>query len=369
MPLSLASLRRARTRVEVRDGILTSLSAVGFQVTSWGDAHPGRQLVEVVAQGVADVWAGVAAVANGALLVYAEGDWLTELARSAFQIDRAPATFAAGYVRLTASAGVGPYQIPPAALVVSDGTRYYRSTNAAILTLPASGTLDVPVRAEGAGSAYNRPSLATLVTPALPGVSVASPAYGSGATWRTSDGRDEESDVDLRARCVARWATLGRGATIAAYRFLATTCPTAPGVTRAAVIPGPGDGTVALYLATASGPASPTEASAVAAWLAPLKPATDTLVVAPATAVPVTVTATVRTRDTGTANLQLITDALAALQRRLALGEDVDAGAIYAACYAARDVVDVALDSPAGDTPVGPTAVATLTWSVTLEAA
>lgn len=368
MPLSLAALRRVRTREEVRDGIFAALSAVGFQVTSWGDAHPGRQLVEVFSQGVVDLWAGAAAVANGALLVYSEGDWLTELARSAFQIERAAATFAAGYVRLTALAGVGPYQIQPAALVVSDGARYYRSTNTGMLVVPTGGFVDVPVRAESPGSAYNQPTLNVLVSPALPGVSVTSPAWGSGATWRTADGRDEETDQDLRARCVARWATLGRGATIAAYRFLATTCPTAPGVTRAAVIPGGGDGSVAIYLATSSGPASPSEATAVAAWLAPLKPATDTLTVAPAAAVPVTITATVKTRDTSSANLQLVNDALTALQRRLALGEDVDIGAIYAACYAARDVVDVALAAPSGDTVVGPTAVATLTWGVTLEA-
>jgi phage-related baseplate assembly protein len=237
---------------------------------------------------------------------------------------------------------------------VSDGTRYYRSANATSVTVPAGSYVDVPVRAEGAGAAYNQPAVNVLVSPALPGVAVTSPNYGAGSSWRTADGRDEETDADLRARCVARWATLGRGATEAAYRYIATSCPAAPGVTRAAVVAGPGDGTLTLYLATSSGPASPTEVSLVAAWLAPLKPLTDVASVVAATAAPVSIVGTVKTRDTSAANLARITDALTVLQTSLGIGDDVDLGALYSACYAARDVVDVDLSSPAGDTPWRP---------------
>jgi phage-related baseplate assembly protein len=289
-------------------------------------------------------------------------------ARSHFDITRSPATYATGYVRLTAAAGVGPYFVGPATLVVSDGVRLFRSTNTAQVTVPAGGSVDIPVRAEGAGSLYNAPSLTALVSPALAGVTVSSPAWGSGATWRTADGRDEETDADLRVRCRARWATLGRGATIEAYRYLATTCPDAPGVTRAGVVPGPGDGTVAIYLATTSGPASAGEATAVAAWLVPRSPATDRVSVAPATAVPVVITATITTRDTSDANRARVVDALMALQRALALGQLVDLGVLYAACYAATDVVDVDLSSPTADTPVATSAIAVLSWTITLVA-
>ena len=367
MPYTLASILAPRTAAQLRDAMLATLGAAGFPVTSWREGGTARTLVELAAEGTAQAWALAAAVARGALLVYAEGDWLTELARSHFDVARSPATFTRGYVRLTAAPGAGPYNIPAGALVVSDGARYYRGTNASTVVGPAGSYVDVPVRAEGAGSAYNRPALDVLVSPALPGVAVTSPAYGAGSSWRTADGRDEETDVDLRARCVARWATLGRGATEAAYRYLATSCPDAPGVTRAAVVPGPGDGTLTLYLATSSGPASPTEASLVAAWLAPLKPLTDVAAVAPAAAAPVSIVGTVRTRDTSAANLARITDALTALQTSLGIGDDVDLGAVYAACYAARDVVDVDLSSPAADTAVSPHAVATLAWSIALE--
>lgn len=368
MPYTLASLLAPRTPAQARDAMLSALGAAGFPVTSWREGGVARTLVELAAEGVTQAWALAAAVARGALLVYAEGDWLTELARSHFAVDRAPATFTAGYVRLTAAPGAGPYTVAAAALVVSDGTRYYRSTNATAVTVPAGSYVDVPVRAEGAGAAYNQPTLNVLVSPALPGVAVTSPNYGAGSSWRTADGRDVETDADLRARCVARWATLGRGATEAAYRYIATSCPAAPGVTRAAVVAGPGDGTLTLYLATSSGPASPTEVSLVAAWLAPLKPLTDVASVVAATATPVSIVGTVKTRDTSDANLARITAALTTLQTSLGIGDDVDLGALYGACYAARDVVDVDLSSPAGDTAVNPSAIATLTWSITLEA-
>ena len=366
MTLSLASLLRARTQTELRDAMLSALGAAGFPVTSWRVGGTARTLVELVAAGTLDAWNLASAIAQGGLLEYAAGDWLTALALSHYATTRAVATFAAGYVHLVAS-GAGPYTIAPAALVVSDGVRFYRSTNATALTLPANGTLDVPVRAEGVGTDYNRPTLNVLVSPALPGVTLTSPAWGSGATWRTADARDEEGDASLRARCRARWSTLGRGATLDAYAYLATTCPAAPGVTRAAVVPGSGDGTVTVYLATASGVASPSEVSAVDAYLATRKPATDAVSVLSAVAVPVDITATVVTRDTSTANRALITDALGALQRRLALGEDLDVGALYAALYAAREVVDVTLSAPTGDTAVPANGLAVLSWTLTLE--
>jgi hypothetical protein len=175
MTYSLASILRTRTREEIRDAMLATLGGLGFPVTSWRDGGTARTIVELTAEGVSQAWALAAAVARGGLLVYAEGDWLTELAHGHFDITRSPASFATGYVRVTAGAGVGPYNIPAAALVVSDGTRYYRSTNTATVVVPASGYVDVPVRAEGAGTAYNQPALTVLVSPALPGVAVTSP--------------------------------------------------------------------------------------------------------------------------------------------------------------------------------------------------
>ena len=209
MPLTFADLIRLRTRNELRDALLAELSTRGFPVTSWAAGGVARTLVEGVAQGAADLWLAVSAISRGSLLQYAEGDWLTELARSHYQVERIEATFAEGYVRLTAIGGAGPYSLAPAAVLVSDGTRLYRATNTTTLTVPLGGSVDVPVRAEVAGAVGNQPTLNVLVSPALAGVDATSPAYGGGSTWRTQDGRDAETDADLRTRCRARWSTLG----------------------------------------------------------------------------------------------------------------------------------------------------------------
>lgn len=366
--MTFAELTRLRTRTELRDALLTRLGAAGFPVTSWPLGGVARTLVEGVAQGIADLWLAVAAIARGMLLDRAEHDWLTELARSHYDVARQPATFTQGYVRLTAVSGAGPYTISPASLVVSDGTRTFRSTNALALTLAVGGTLDVPVQAEAAGADSNVPSVSVLVTPALAGVDVASPAWGGGATWRTADGVDEEGDASVRARCRARWSTLGRGATLAAYAYLATTCPNAPGVTRAAVVPGPGDGTVRVYLATASGVASPAEVAAVQAYLDVRAPITDAPAAHAATAVPVTVTLAVQATDVSTANRARIETALGALQANLALGQRLDIGALYHAAYQAEGVRNATLTSPAADVVVSDDALAVMTWTVTMVA-
>lgn len=369
MTITLTSLLRTRSRDEVRDGLLKALTDAGFPVTSWRSGGLARTLVEVTAAGLTDAWALAGAIAQGALLELSTDDWLTALARSAFDVERAPATFALGYVHLVAASGIGPYSIAAGALVVSDGTRFYRSTNTTTLTVTVGGTLDVPVRAEGSGAVYNTPTLNVLVSPALPGVTLTSPIWGGGSTWRTTDARDEETDASLRQRCRDRWSTLGRGATAAAYRYLVTSCPAAPGVTRAAVVLGPGDGTLRVYLATSSGPASPSEVTAVESYLSTRAPATDAPTVLSATAVPVNVSMTVRTRDTSAENRTRILDALDVLQRALDLGQRLDVGALYAAAYTARDVVDVTLSSPSADVTVPPEGIAVMTPTVSLVSA
>jgi uncharacterized phage protein gp47/JayE len=362
--LSLASLLRTRTQAEIRGALLSGLGAVGFPVTSWRSGGRARTLVETTAAGLVDLWNLGATVVLGLLLDSSERDWLTALAKSHFDVERAVATFAAGYVRLTAPSGVGPYQIAPGALVVSDGTRFYRSTNGASLTLSAGSYLDVPVRAEGVGSAYNAPSITVLTSPALPGVALTSPAYGGGASWRTFDGADEESDAALKARCRAKWSTLGRGATLAAYEYIATSCPDAPSITRARAITG-SHGRVAVYVATSTGPASTGAASIVQAWVTTRAAGTDLVTVSPTPSVLVSLAITIATTDTSASNEGRVNDALIALQASLDIGQSLDLGAVYAACYAATGVSDVDLNISA-DVPVASTSLAELSWTISL---
>lgn len=346
MPLTFADLLRLRTRDELRDALLTELSTRGFPVTSWALGGVARTLVEGVAQGTADLWLAVTSIARGMLLDRAEGDWLTELAHSHYDVARIEATYAEGYVRLTAVSGAGPYNLAPAAVVVSDGARLFRATNTTTLVLPSGGHVDVPVRAEVAGVAGNQPTLSRLVSPALAGVDATSPAYGGGSTWRTRDGVDRETDTALRQRCRDRWATLSSGFPQAAVRYwcLSARLPdgSSAGCTRVGFGDIDGVGGYVVYVASASGGLAPEGVTAVQAELDRRKPITDKPSVVSATPVTVAVSGSVRFFDgfnTG-ANRIAVDTAIAGYVHALPIGSAteppiVDEAGIKAAIYGA----------------------------------
>lgn len=338
------------------------LSAEGFPVTAWQVGNAGRTLTRVDASALADLRAIVAAVCRGGYLDESSGAWLTLLAKGVFDLDRVPAIFMTGVVTVSCAGGAGPYTIAPAGLVVTDGTRRWRSTNTTNITVPSGDSALVRVRAEAAGTDYNvsGSAITTIITPASAGLSVSA---ASGAAWRTTEGATEESDATLRTRCRGRWSTLGRGANVDAYVYWCTNVAAAPTITRAKTVPGSGDGTITVYIAQATSAASSPQIAAVQSAIDLQKPITDSVTVEAAGAYPIVVTGTVVFRS-ATFNTTDATSAIEAALRAYVtskgFGDTVDLGGIYAAIYgAAPGVVDVDLSSPSGDTVLGVDKIAT----------
>lgn len=369
---SINDILTAKTRDTLIAEILAVLAADGCPVTAWQTGNPLRTLTRADATALADLHATVRLIGAAAFLDDASGDWLTLLARSKFQVTRVAGVACVGRVVLTVASGAGPYTITAGGLLVSDGARRWRSTSTSSVTITSAATTTIEVQAEATGTAYNVANnvVTTIVSPALAGVSVTNPAIGSNP-WYTTAGAAEESDASLRQRCRDKWGTLGRGATDTAYRYWARTGHVYEAqVTRAAVVWGSGDGTVTVYIA---GPTSAITDSAITAavqsWVDLNNPGTDTVTVSPAAGVTVTVagTITVRAASDSTANRALATDAIAAYFATLGIGDDVDLGALYAAIYAARGIVDVDLSSPSGDTAINNDQIAvpsvSLTWT------
>lgn len=362
-----AALQTATTADAYLTQILATLAANGFPVTAWQSGNAGRTLARADAEALADLRAVVAEVAMGGFLDAATGDWLTLLAAGLFDLDRIVATYAVGQVTLTCSASVGPYNITAAGLVVSDGTRRWRSTNTSTLVLASGGTLTLEVKAESPGTAYNvsGSTITVLVSPSLAGVTVSAVS-----SWLTTSAVGEETDADLRVRCRLRWSTLGRGANLDAYEYNALNAGQSS-VTRAQTVSGGGNGTVTVYVAQSAATATSPQVAAVQAYLDTVKPMTDTVTVTAATAITVNVTATiyVLAASDSTANRTLATDALTAYINGLALGDaTVDSVKIGAAFYAAAGVRDVDVTTPSGDTVISAGQVAvpgtyTLTWT------
>lgn len=373
MPTSVSDLITAKSADTLFGEGLAVAQTEGLPTTAWQPGSVPRTLLKADATALADLHATQAAIAKGAFLDDASGAWLTLHAASRFQVTRVAAVFNRGYVRLTVASGAGPYTIPAAGLLVSDGVRRWRSVNATAITITSATPTDVLVEAEGSGVAYNvatGTTISTVVSPALAGVTVANPAYALN-TWITRSGAAEESDASVRARCRARWGTLGRGATDAAYVYIARTGHTYEAdVTRAQVVWGGGDGTLTVYLAGPSGAVSNTVELVVGDWVLANKPGTDNPVTMSATAIPVSIlaTVTVAAASDSAANRALATDAIAAYFAALDIGEDVDLGRLYQCLYAAAGVLDADISQPSADVSINngqiATASATITWVV-----
>lgn len=364
---NLTDLLNARTAEQVFNdltvNILAKTNVLGdaiFSVTDWNTGGVARTLLEVDASTLADAYTLVPVITEGGFLDYALGAWLDLLALSSYQVTRKPSEFAIHTVVLSAASGFGPYTLQAGDIwAISAGGKRYNSTTGG--TIPVGGTLTLSVLAEYAGQAYNVPanSITTLLTP-LPGVTITNPINSL-----IRAGVDTETDTALRLRCRLRWATLGGGATVDAYRFWALT--SRPEVTRVRVRDDHprGQGTIDIVVWGAGGLGGGVLA-AVDAYIQQRRPITANVLTYNATEVVQTVTATIYVQAALRASAEITANAnLAALQQNLEIGGLLANDAIIASLRVAG-VTDVDLTTPATDIQLGIVEVATfsslLTW-------
>lgn len=367
-----AELIDPKTAELLRDELLDRLEQGGFPLTAWQAGNTARTLVQVDVVTLAELYALVAQIGKGWSLDDATGPWLTLHAWSRYRVPRHLATFAKHEVTLTAASGAGPYSITAGQLVLvnSQGIRF-RSTNSTTQTVAHGTPLTITVQAETAGVKGNTAPSA-LITPALAGVTM---AWGS----LTLSAVDQELDAPLRQRCRDKWPTLAVGqGPQGAYRFWLTSAVDgdgAPcGITRVAFPTPPGDGTVPVWVAGASGQISGDQLTAARAYVEARRPHTDTPAINHATVVTVDVSAlTVRFKPGRSlpANQAAVVAAIQATINSLDISTDddpviVDEAAIKAAVYAAAPGLVRDVDWSGTDTTLaaGEVAVATGTGSI-----
>lgn len=346
-----------------------------LQATAWQTGSVPLSMVENDAAALEDVYALGATIAKGGLLEEAEGPWLDLVASQVYQLTRNPGVATVGVVTLTDAGGAGPFTIVDGQLwfAAANGLRY-NSVGGYTLTL--SGTVQVTVKAEGPGAAYNVANGAiTRMVTSLAGVTVANPDPGSG-TWITTQGAEPETDAQLRSRCRARWPSLGVGTPADSYALWAKTSDAS--ITRVKVRPSPTlEGTVEVYLAGTNGPAGPTAVTNANAYIQPRVPLCVNATVAAAAANAVTVTATVYvvTAYLAVATAQCATNLTALFGGGTnSLGEalpGIDIGGtvyltqIIEQLMAATGVRNVVVAAPVADVVLTATQVATLTQALT----
>jgi hypothetical protein len=253
MALPVDQLFRALTPAEVKASIYRLLSATGLPVTSWQEGAVVRTIIAVIATVFAGFTSAISEFVKSGFLDTATGGWLTLLAFFVYNVTRIEATFATGKVRLT-NAGGGIYALDPGDLVVRNPATNTTFVNTEAVTLQAVGdpgaVRDVAIRAFEVGAAStSAPGQITELVTTLLGVTVTnlSPVIG----------QDAEGDPAVRQRCRDALGMLSPNGPRTAYEFLAKSAKradgTSVGITRVKVPLPPGDGTLQVIVATASG--------------------------------------------------------------------------------------------------------------------
>lgn len=361
----------------VRSKIIGYAQAAGLVITNWIVGSPGQQILEAVTQTVqitTAVWTKVSrgfasldtSTDPGDVDPYNPGNealtpepgFLSELGANFFGTRRTEATFASGFVTFDNTGGVVPRTFSPGTLVYTwtGGTppnpapTYRNAADSAIytnpdgsVTVPAGGTLDIPVEADEAGSGSSAPPGVLSLTTNLVGV--------TGTNAAAILGRDRESAPIYRERCRQAPARTSLGGPADAYKYLARTnmdgTPLlnangdAVNISRVQVTGSSTTGIVLAFFASPSGPAIADDVTAANKNIqanAFAVPDAITYTGAAATAVPITVQGTAKIKAgpgvvSATAR-QAIVDALARAFAEFEVGgfdqaPDGTGGAIY----------------------------------------
>jgi uncharacterized phage protein gp47/JayE len=334
----LSELIVPQTLAETDATTVALVAASDMPATAWKADGVARVILGIVSELATDTAFTAAQIANGVNLELSRKGWLDLLGRSQFQDQRTAPAVTEGLVTLTDSGG-GPHSVAIGALTVASagGLRF---TNTAAISLPLNGSVQVAVRAVGAGGEYNvaTDSITTMVT-SLPGVSVSNPAVGITDTWVTAYGADAESDRGYQKRLQAKWGTLSTGSPVSAYLYWALSTV---GVSRAKVDDGNPDGpsTIRVYV---DNPASVATLQATIDAKAPAG-SRVTAVAATAQAVTIAATATVARGYRAQAELEALA-ALVELQNEIEIGGVVIKSEVIERIMSATGMIDVVIAS------------------------
>ncbi len=260
--LTLQQLVTPATEDEVLDTLLTALSQLGFQATSWQTGSIQLVTLRVFARVIAAFSTTQATIAAGGFTTLAAvttgtSAFMTLIASYFYAVDRLEAQATIGQVLLTSSATAGTNTWGVGDIIVSDspsgttGARTYTNTEAG--SLGPDSTLSVEFQSTVAGDDGNiAPATTLYMWTTLNGVSATIPALVPDSnTWVTTPGSDEESNARLLLRCLGRWERLTYGNTNGAY--VGWALEALPALTRVSVAGAAGDGTVRIIGATALG--------------------------------------------------------------------------------------------------------------------
>jgi uncharacterized phage protein gp47/JayE len=349
---TLSDLLRVPSKDEVLDQLVALLRLANFVPASWQPGTLLRHIAEYQSYFLSLVAEDVSEIARGGFVDLASGAWLDLVGANLFQESRKQPTFTEGTVTFTDTAGVGPVNVTAGQYLVQQaGVSGKRFRNTTAFTIPASGSVTVPVKAEVAGAAYNVASESiSVINPTLAGVSVSNVANISTGTWITTQGTDVESDESYRQRCKDKWGTLATGSVESSYRYHASSASSE--ITRVKVLADYDLGEVNVQIGGPSGPVSSAAVAAVTSVLIAKRPLcvkTNTINV---TAQPQTIAGSVTLKagavqSTVSAAVQSAVNAYA---QAADIGSTLLVAKLYQAIMGVDGVANVSISTPSTDT-------------------
>lgn len=286
-PLSAAVLLVRQTADEIFAAALELAAAIGLPVTTWRAGDPTRTQLRTQANKLAALDEVRLEYARSAFLSTATGDMLTLRASDVYNVPRDDETFATPTITVD-NAGGGYYEVDARGLVFSSSVTGATYVNQSAVTIePLQTGVEILLIAEVGGSAGTcaADEIDTIVSPALEGVEIVSNT--------ASTATDAQSDEGLVEECLASLGALSPNGPADAYEYVARNSDLTgvTGITRAFSSGESADGTVTVYVGTATAAVATPELADIQAaidmWAQPL--CTDATV---ESMTPITLTAT-----------------------------------------------------------------------------
>jgi uncharacterized phage protein gp47/JayE len=288
--MSLEDALETRTPAEVLADVSTDIAARGGDDKSFPETSTAYQILRSYSEARSrDEELSAENVKAGSLSLVEEipeedgrDAWIDYQSRGMFANERDKRTLALHVFRLTNAATGVTRTFAPGQLRARFGAVDFLSVTkpditayAGSGTLAPGGTLDLLFEAQTGGSVGNVPAgYVTQLVTVFAGVSVSNPAIAGTGSSIYRAARDDERNASLLDRDVSRWgATSAGGASGSivewiheAFAYAATTCTITKWYIDDTNPDGPG--TVRIYLASDSGPATAEELAVVRTYLA-----------------------------------------------------------------------------------------------------
>jgi hypothetical protein len=281
---TLAKLITPETREAIFQKLLDIANGLGLKTETWGSGDPTRSLFYSVASRFADPWEkNIPEMVKGGFLGLATGEWLTNLLRYNFKVERVVAKPGSCTLRVTNNGTASIGVIAVDALTARNPTtkQTYRNKTSDTLGSGPAVFVDLTIEAEIAGAASSSGiGEITELAVAIPNVTVSNITAAVGA--------DAEGDDAATLRGQAKLDVLSPNGPKNAYAYaiLTPSLQRAAGggepadtdlitnVTRVRVIEDSDNGITTIYIAGAAGALAAGDATratdAVNAWARPL---------------------------------------------------------------------------------------------------